>query len=171
MFPFVSFSHLISDLICKTNSDIRSSLSLGIELHRTAKLPILFLLPHHIINSYAEHFYILPSLRAKHQGQTGKSSTYCCDGFDGAYLHFSDSSIWTDGFSYGASVTRTHHKRASDWEIQRRLQSIFERLLQQLLFHIMWTTVSCVSITIHRSWNENFVQYIDKNVSLFCLFS
>lgn len=129
-------------------TDIRPSLSLGVELHRSTELPFLLLLSHHPLDSHAEHLYVQPSLYTSHEGQARQSAANCCDGPDGADLHFSDSSFWTYGFSHGAGVARTHHQWAGDGQVQRRLQSFLAWLLQQLLLYAAWTAVSIVSIAV-----------------------
>lgn len=48
--------------------DVRSSLSMGFELHRAKELPILLLLPYHALHSHAKHIHVLAALRAEQQG-------------------------------------------------------------------------------------------------------
>lgn len=125
--------------------DLRPSLSLGVELHRAQELPILLLLPYHALHSHAQHIHVLAALRAEQQGQAGADTAHCGNGLNGAHFYPGDSYFRPHGLSHGAGFAGTHDQRASDGEVQGRLQPLLERLLEQLLLHSMRSTIPIVS--------------------------
>lgn len=129
------------------STDIRPPLSLGVQLHRPSQLSLLLLLPHHPILSHAGHFHLLAALRPQQQRQASAASANRGNGFDGADFYPCNSYLWVDGLPYGVSIKRSNYQRASDREVQGRLQSFLAGLLQQLLLHPLWSTISIVSQT------------------------
>lgn len=49
--------------------------------------------------------------------------------------------------SYGVGIAGSYHQRTGHRQIQGRIQSIFTRLLAQLLLHTVWSTISKVQFS------------------------
>ena len=110
----------------------RSHLLVGLQLHRSPQLQILFTIPHLADDSHADHSRPLPNAcRVQQRGPHAHSDhnlvvSHCGGG------HIDHTDRRPHQLSHCAGDTRTHHQRTGDGQISNRRESVRRGLLAEL---------------------------------------